>query len=92
MVDVVSKREAFVAGLVENAGWDRQRAEQHFDEHSSHYGLDDVADSVRLEAQRLRRAYTGVCVAPLVYALDDHCLYQLMKDARSVARECATYD
>lgn len=77
MVDVASKREAFVSGLVENAGWDRQITEEYFDEHSSRYGFGDVADFVWLEAQRLRRAYAGICVAPLFYSLDDRRLCQL---------------
>ena len=77
MVDVASKREAFVSGLVENAGWNRQRTEEYFDEHSSRYGFGDVADFVWLEALRIRRAYAGICVAPLFYSLDDRRLCQL---------------
>lgn len=77
MVDVETKREAFVSGLVENAGWDRPRTEAYFDEHSSRHGIDDAADSVWLEAQRLRKAYAGICVAPLFYSLDDRRLCQL---------------
>ena len=92
MIEVASKREGFVSGLVENAGWDRQRAEEHFDEHSSRYGFGDVADFVWLEAQRVRSAYAGICVAPLVYSLDDRRLYQLMEDPGNGEGRCATDD
>ncbi len=30
MVDLVARKEQFVAGLVENAGWTREAAEEHF--------------------------------------------------------------
>lgn len=85
MVDVASKREAFVSGLVENVGWDRHRAEEHFDEHSSRYGFGDIASFVWLEAQRLRRAYVGISVAPLVYSLDDRSLCQITDSRPSIA-------
>ncbi len=77
MIDVASKRDAFVSGLIENAGWDRQRAEEHFAAHAPWYGFEDVAEFVWCEAQRLRDAYPGITVAPLVYSLGDHCLYQV---------------
>lgn len=85
MVDVASKREAFVSGLVDNVGWGRHRAEEHFEEHSSRYGIGDVASFVWLEAQRLRKAYAGISVAPLVFSLDDRRLYQITDSHPSIA-------
>ena len=84
MVDVASKREAFVDGLVDNVGWDRDRAEEHFDEYSSRYGFGDVAGFVWLEAQQLRREYKGISVAPLVYSLDDRSLCQITDSLPSI--------
>jgi len=81
MVDVTTKRDAFVSGLLEKAGWDRENADEHFDEHYSRYGFDDVAEFVWLESQRLRDLYTNITVAPLVYSLDDRSLCQ-MTDSR----------
>ncbi len=78
MVDVIANREAFVTGLVEKAGWDRTRAEAHFDEHASGYSFEDVVDHIWLEAQRLRESYAGILIAPLVYSLDDHNLRQIV--------------
>ncbi len=85
MVDVPSRRESFVSGLVENAGWDRHRAEEHFDANASRYGFGDVASFVWLEAQRLRRAYVGITVAPLVYSLDDRSLCQIADSRLPIA-------
>lgn len=77
MIDVASKREAFISGLVDRADWDRHRAEKHFDEHSSRYGFGDPVSFVWLEAERLRTAYRNVTVAPLVYSLEDRRLRQI---------------
>jgi len=85
MVDVASKREAFVAGLIDSAGWNREQAEEHFDRCSARYGFGDVADFVWLEAQRLREVYTGITVAPLVYSLCDRSVRQLVEAGQSLA-------
>lgn len=84
MIDVASQRKIFVAGLVDNAGWSRREAEAHFDEHHPCYGFVDVAGFVWQEARRLENAYAGTRVAPLIYALDDRRLYQLV-DANETA-------
>jgi carbonic anhydrase len=84
MVDVGSKREAFVSGLVDDFGWDRVRAEQHFDDHCALYGFDHVPSFVWSEAKRLRRTYPGINVSPLVYSIDDRSLCQ-MTDSHSSA-------
>ena len=92
MIDVASSREAFVSGLVENVGWDRHRAEEHFDTNCSRYGIGDLASFVWLEAQRLRIAYEDVCVAPLVYSLDDRSLCQISDSRPSIATAHAAVD
>jgi carbonic anhydrase len=81
MVDVAGKREAFVSGLIEGAGWGRQRAEDHFDEYASRYGFGDAIESVWLEAQRLREKYTGIPVAPLLYSHGERNLSQIVETA-----------
>lgn len=77
MLDVASKREAFVSGLVTNANWDREKAAEHFDQDSVRYDLGDIVASVWQEALWLRDRYAGVCVAPLFFSLEDRCLYQV---------------
>ncbi len=90
MVDVAAKREAFISGLVDQAGWDRHRAEAHFDEHASRYGFGDTESFVWSEAERLRKAYEGIVVAPLIYSLDDRCLSQLTSSRSSPATVSGT--
>lgn len=85
MIDVVAKREAFVSGLVNDAGWDRHLAEAHFDEHVSRYGIEDVVKKVWFDAKRLQEKYEGVLVAPLMYSLGDHNLHQIAGTNQSVS-------
>lgn len=92
MVDVVSKREAFVSGLIDNVAWDREKAEEHFDAYSARYGFGDVADFVWLEAQRLRGMYAGISVAPLVYSLGDGSVCQMAEAGQSIAASQRTCD
>jgi carbonic anhydrase len=77
MVDVASRREAFVGGLVAAVGWDRAKAEKHFDELYGEYGFCNVVDFVIREARHLRSIYPGILVAPLVYAVEDRRLHQI---------------
>lgn len=71
MVGLRQRREAFIRGLVDNAGWTTEAAGAHFDEHAAHFEISDAAVFVREEAQRLRRRYPGVLVAPLFYLVRD---------------------
>lgn len=79
MVDLVGKRERFVAGMVQNAGWDAARAAEHFDRNASVFGIDDEVGFVIAEAARLRGLYPRVLVAPLLYRVEDHRLYQVLE-------------
>ena len=85
MVGVASKREAFVSGLVDNVGWDRHRAEEHFARHASRYGFQDVVEFVWCEAKRLRDTYAGITVAPLVYSPGHRSLCQIADSRKSIA-------
>ncbi len=83
MVDVASKREAFVSGLIDNVGWDRARAEAHFDNYAARYGFDNVAEFVWREAKRLQDTYEGITVAPLIYSSVDCRLCQITDSCHS---------
>ncbi len=75
MVGLGDRREAFVEGLVARAGWSREEAERHFEQHAPAFEIPDAAGFVRAEAGRLRDRYRGVAVCPLLYRLGDHRLY-----------------
>lgn len=77
MAQLDRRREQFIEGMVRNAGWERDRAEQHFIESAPKFGIRDEVEFVIREADRLRKIYPKVLVAPLLYRVDDDLLYQL---------------
>ncbi len=77
MVDVSELRGSFVVGLMENAGWRREAAENHFDALAARFEISNSAEFVLSEAERLRRQYPAVLIAPLLYSLTDGTLNQI---------------
>ncbi|MBV6399971.1 MAG: hypothetical protein CNIPEHKO_00252 [Anaerolineales bacterium] len=77
MVNLMSRREAFIQGLVERAGWERELAEQHFTNFTPMFEIGNEIDFVLSEAQRLRSRYPKIFVAPLFYKVEDNLLYQV---------------
>jgi carbonic anhydrase len=75
MAGLTSRRQAFVDGLVEHAGWDRQRAEIHFMNYASFFEIEDEVEFVVEEVQRMRDRYPTLVIAPLMYRVEDNLLY-----------------
>jgi len=74
MVNLISKRDAFVQGLVESAGWSRERAEEHFMHFAPMFEIGNETGFVLSEAARLRLQYPKIQVAPLLYRVEDNLL------------------
>lgn len=77
MVNLMARRETFINGLVENAGWEKELAEQHFINFAPMFEIGDEIDFITSEAKRLRSRYPKVQVAPLLYRVEDNLLYQV---------------
>lgn len=77
MVNLVARREAFINGLVENAGWDPEWAEQHFTHFAPMFEVGNEIDFVLSESKRLRLRYPKIQVVPLLYKVEDNLLYQI---------------
>lgn len=75
MAGVTGRRDAFVAGLADGAGWAADEAAAHFDEAAPVHEIDDPIDRTLEQTGRLRRRYPGVLVAPLHYRVEDHRLH-----------------
>ena len=80
MVNLMSRSHLFIEGLVNNAGWDRQQAEDHFFHFAPLFEIGSEIDFTRSEVKRLRRRYPGVLVAPMLYKVEDNRLYLLAED------------
>ena len=80
MVGLRARRDDFVNGLVENGGWERREAEQHFDQFSAAFEIRDPVEFILSEAQRLRGRYPRVMVAPLFYQVGEGLLCQIKEE------------
>jgi len=77
MVNLAARRDLFIEGLIENAGWSREKAEEHFDRFEPMFEIGNEADFILSEAKRLRLEYPKILVAPLIYKVEDNLLYLL---------------
>ncbi|HUN64946.1 MAG TPA: carbonic anhydrase [Bacteroidota bacterium] len=74
MVNLVARKEQFIQGLVRNAGWTRESAEEHFHHYAPMFEIGNETDFILSEVNRLRLRYPGVTVAPLLYIVEDNLL------------------
>lgn len=77
MAGLNAKKEDFIAGMMRNAGWKREVAEEHFLTYSSFFEIVSPVDFTLNEAYRLRHRYPNILVAPLIYKVEDNRLYLL---------------
>lgn len=77
MVNLMSQKDAFINGLVENAGWDREWAEEHFRHFAPMFEIGNEIDFVLCETKRLRLRYPKILVVPLFYRIEDNLLYHI---------------
>ncbi len=88
MARLAERRDQFIHGLMDAAGWDEARATRHFETSAPKFGIRDEVDFVLHEAARLREIYPRIAIAPLLYRVEDDLLYQLRPDP--VAADAAT--
>jgi carbonic anhydrase len=77
MARLGERREQFIRGLVDAAGWDEARAVKHFEDSAPKFGFRDEVDFVLREADRLCAIYPRIKIVPLLYRVEDDLLYQL---------------
>jgi len=75
MVNLIARKEKFIDGLVNKAGWDRTWAEEHFMHFAPMFEIGNEVDFVISEAKRLRLRYPRITVMPMIYKVDDSRLY-----------------
>jgi len=71
MVNLIARKDQFVEGLTEAAGWQPQQAEEHFHHFAPMFEIGNEVDFVLSEAKRLRLRYPKILVAPLTYRVED---------------------
>jgi carbonic anhydrase len=75
MVNLHARKDIFIDGLVDNAGWDRTWATEHFMHFSPMFEIGNEIDFLLSEAKRLRQRYPKITIAPMYYQVEDHLLY-----------------
>ncbi|GET31509.1 carbonic anhydrase [Prolixibacter bellariivorans] len=80
MVNLASKKENFIGGLVDKAGWERSFAEEHFNQFAPLFEIGNEIDFVLSEVKRLRNRYPKITVAPMYYKVEDNKLYLITED------------
>ena len=77
MVNLIARKNLFIQGLSEKAGWDKEWAEEHFMHFAPMFEIGNEIDFVLSEAKRLRLRYPKITVAPLYYRVEDNLIYLL---------------
>lgn len=75
MVNLMAKKENFIKGLMENAGWDYAHAEAHFTSFAPMFEIENEIKFLLSETKRLREKYPKILIAPLFYLIEDNFLY-----------------
>ncbi len=75
MVNIISRKKEFIDGLVTTAGWDKERAEEHFFHYAPMFEIGNETDFILSEAKRMRLRYPKVTIAPMYYKVEDNQLY-----------------
>jgi len=83
MVNLISRKDQFIRGLVESAGWQPQAAEEHFLQFAPMFEIGNESDFVLSEVKRLRLRYPKILVPPLLYQVEDNRLYLIQENTGS---------
>ena len=75
MINLVSKKDDFIKGLVDTGGWEKYLAEEHFYESEPIYEIKNEIDFVLKETRRLRLKYRKVTVVPMLYRVKNNHIY-----------------
>ncbi len=80
MVNLIARKDQFIDGLVEKAGWNREWAEEHFMHFAPMFEIGNEIDFVISEAKRLRMRYPKITIAPMLYKVEDTRLYLINEE------------
>lgn len=75
MVDLSSKKEKVVEGLIKNAGWSKEQAENHFQSFAPFFEIENEIDFIVSESNRLKEKYPKIFFIPMLYDIEDNKLH-----------------
>jgi carbonic anhydrase len=80
MVNLMARRDLFINGLVKNAGWTKEEAEDHFYHYEPIHEIGNEVHFILSETNRLRLRYPKITIAPMMYLVEDNSLYLISED------------
>jgi carbonic anhydrase len=80
MVNLMARKDLFIKGLVENAGWTKEEAEDHFYHYEPIHEIGNEIHFILSETYRLRLRYPKVKIAPMLYLVEGNSL-QLIQES-----------
>src|SRR5579859_711291 len=75
MVNLESKKERFVDGLVKNAQWSTSKAAQEFAKNEPIFEIHDEVEFIMDQTRLLRAKYPPIVIVPMLYKVEDNLLY-----------------
>lgn len=75
MVNLISRKDLFIKGLVDKAGWNKKIAEDHFAHFAPMFEIGNEIDFILKETKRLRIRYPKIMFSPMFYRIEDNLLY-----------------
>jgi len=75
MVNIIARKSEFINGLIEIAGWEKDRAEDHFMHFAPMFEIGNETDFILSETKRLRLRYPKIQIAPMFYLVENNKLY-----------------
>lgn len=75
MVNLIARKEDFIRGLMKNAGWSKEAAEEHFMNLAPMHEIGNEIDFIVSEKHRLHKKYPKIKLASLYYRVENNQLY-----------------
>ncbi|MFV0555352.1 MAG: hypothetical protein ACK5LR_11720 [Mangrovibacterium sp.] len=72
-------KERFISGMVNNAGWKADNAQNHFESLAPFFEIGNSVEFVLSETARLQKRYPNVTVAPLFFDVNSKQLSQIVR-------------
>ena len=79
MVNLISRKGQFINGLVNNAGWNKEQAAEHFMNFAPMFEIGNEIDFVISETIRLRLKYPKITIVPMLYQIENNHIYLIQE-------------
>jgi|CXWL01.1.fsa_nt_gi carbonic anhydrase len=72
MVNLLSRKEDFIKGIMKNASWSRKKATEHFDQFAPQFHLEDEKSFILSEQKRLQKLFPHTTIVPMMYNIENN--------------------